>query len=299
MTNIHIVTDSTALFVNPHIIGQYPITVVPNTITIAGKQYKEGIDLSTEEAMRLIRQEGQRATISSPSEAEFAALYQSLAASYESIVSIHPSRKLFSSWDNAQAAARQSVGHCEIVVIDSESLSAAQGMLVRIAARASAEEASMEDVIRIVRGTIERVYAMFYVDSINTLLPQHKIMSPSHTILGAMLGVKPCLAMENGLLRPIEKVRSRTQAIDRLIEFVVEFTDIDEMVILQNKTFPTDQTQILQDRLLLEFPGQHFPYAQYGPSLAALIGPEVIGIVLMESEMEYLGDGYTKDTFRD
>jgi DegV family protein with EDD domain len=191
------------------------------------------------------------------------------------------------------------VGHCEIVVIDSETLSAAQGMLVRVAARACAEEESLEDVIRIVRGTIERVYAMFYVDSINTLLPEHKIMSPSHTILGAMLGVKPCLALEDGLLRPIEKVRTRTQAIDRLIEFVVEFTDIDEMVILQNRTYPTDQTQVLQDRLLLEFPGQHFPYAQYGPSLTALIGPDVIGIVLMESEMEYLGDGYTKDTFRD
>ncbi len=178
-------------------------------------------------------------------------------------------------------------------------MSAAQGMLVRVAARACETEDSLESVIRIVRGAVERIYAMFYLDSISTLLSRQMIMSPSHTILGAMLGVKPCLALEDGLLRPVEKVRTRAQAIDRLVEFVVEFTDIEEMVILQNRTFPTDQTQMLQDRLLVEFPGQHFPYAQYGPSLTALIGPDVMGIVLMESEMEYLGDGYAKNTFRD
>lgn len=299
MTNIHIVTDSTALFVNPHIVGQYPITVVPNTITIAGQAYKEGVDLNAEEAMRLIRQERHNPATTSPSEAEFATVYQQLADTHEAIISIHPSRKIFPSWDNARAAAQQSVGHCEIVVIDSETISAAQGMLVRVAGRACTEEDNLESVIRIVRGAIERIYAMLYVDSINALLPRQKIMSPSHTILGAMLGVKPCLALEDGLLRPIEKVRTRAQAIDRLIEFVVEFTDIEEMVILQNRTFPSDQTQMLQDRLLLEFPGQHFPYAQYGPSLTTLVGPEVMGIVLMESEMEYLGDGFSKNPFRD
>ena len=299
MSSIHIVTDSTAHFVNPHIVSQYPITVVPNTITIAGKSYQEGVDLNAEEAMRLIRQDRAVATTTSPSEATFAELYQELAETHEAIISIHPSRKIYPSWDNARAAARQSLGHCQIFVIDSESLSAAQGMLVRVAARAIETEDNLESVIRIVRGAVERIYAMFYLDSMTTLLSRQMIMSPSHTILGAMLGVKPCLALEDGLLRPVEKVRTRAQAIDRLVEFVVEFTDIEEMVILQNRTYPTDQTQMLQDRLLVEFPDQHFPYAQYGPSLTTLIGPEVMGIVLMESEMEYLGDGYTKNTFRD
>jgi DegV family protein with EDD domain len=291
MSRIHIVTDSTAHFTNLHFVEQNPVTVVPNTITIAGKAYRENVDISSEDAMRLITHERMLPVLMPPSEADFAAVYRNLAVNCDAIISIHPSRKILPVWERARAAAGQNTGHCEIFVIDSEDMSAAQGMLVRVAARAIANGASAEDVIRIMRGAIERIFSVYYVDSINPLL-QNGIMSSSHTILGAMLGIKPFLTVEDGELRQMEKVRTRAQAIDRLVEFVVEFTDIEEVVILQNKPYISDQTRMLQDRLAVEFPGRHFPYALYGPSLTALLGAEITGIVLLESEVEFYDDGY-------
>jgi fatty acid-binding protein DegV len=101
-----------------------------------------------------------------------------------------------------------------------------------------------------------------------------------------MLQIKPFLAMEEGHLRPMEKVRTRVQAVERLVEFAVEFTEIEEAVILQPKAHVTEQTRMLQDRLAVEFPGRHFPHALYGPSLAALIGPDATGLVVLESEID-------------
>jgi hypothetical protein len=42
----------------------------------------------------------------------------------------------------------------------------------------------------------------------------------------------------------------------------------------------------------VEFPGQYFPYALYGPSLAALIGAEATGVVILEKETEEIEDDF-------
>ncbi|MBZ0288499.1 MAG: DegV family EDD domain-containing protein, partial [Anaerolineae bacterium] len=211
-------------------------------------------------------------------------VYTRLAADADAIVSIHPSRHLSASWENGRVAAEQISGHCEVFVIDSQSISAGQGMLVREASSAVGNDLSADEVVRRVRGTVERIYAIFYVESVNLLL-QNRFISSSHAVLGTMLGVKPFLAIENGQLTPMEKVRTRTQAVERLVEFVVEFTEIDDVVILQNRAHLSEQTRMIQDRLAVEFPGRQFPYALYGPSLAALIGVDATGVVILESEV--------------
>jgi len=291
MPNIHIVTDSSAHFTNTHILHQQPVTVVPNKISIAGKTYLEGVDLDAETALRLIAHQQFAPTVISPTESDYFEIYSRLARSHDAIISIHASREILPSWANARAAARQLAGHCQIEVIDSQTISAGQAMLVRMALKAIERDEAADDIVRSVRGAVERVFSIYYVETINYLL-QNKIMTPSHSILGVMLGIKPLLTIEQGQLRPMEKVRTRAQAVERLVEFVVEFTDIDDVVILQNRPYMNEQTRMLQDRLAVEFPGRHFPYTMYGPSLAAHLGPDVTGVVVLESEIQELDDDF-------
>lgn len=285
MSSIHIVTDSCAHFINPHFIHQHPVTVVPNKLSIGGKVYREGVDITAEEAVRLIAQQSFAPEVASPTTAEYAAVYQKLARTHDAVLSIHATRQLYPSFENAKAAAEQTPGHCQIIVIDSQTMCAAQAMLVRVAAKALEQDTSMDDLVRLVRGAIERLYSMYYVETIDFLL-QNKILGQAHSILGAMLGIKPFLTVENGLLLPIEKVRTRTQAVEKLVEFLVEFEEIEDVIILQHKSHMSEQTRMLQDRLVLEFPGRYFPYAIYGASLAALIGTDATGLVVLEKEME-------------
>lgn len=294
MPNIKIVTDSCAQFLPAHLAQRSSITVLPNRIRIAGRVYREGIDLSAEEALHLIAADGATPQILSPDPADFMQVYRDLADDCDAILSIHPSRHLYRSWGHAVTASEQFGGHCEIAVIDSQTLSAGLGMLVQLAITAADTLPDAEAVVRYVRGAVERIYSIFYVESVNPL-SQNKLMSPSHSFLGAMLGVKPFLSVENGMLMPIEKVRTRMQAVERLVEFVVEFTDIADVIILQNRSHISEQTRMIQDRLTIEFPGRHFPYTMYGPSLAALLGTEATGIVILESEMDYVEDDFDED----
>jgi DegV family protein with EDD domain len=289
--NVQVLTDSCAHFTTPYFLQQYPVTVVPNKISIGGKSYREGVDLTAEEALKLIAQQSYAPLVSSPTEAQYVEAYNRLARNCDAIISIHASREIFPSWHNAMAAARQLAGHVPIAVIDSQTMCAGQGMLVKAALKAIERESNLDDMVRAVRGAVERIYSVYYVESVNYLL-QNKIMSSSHTILSSLLGIKPFLGIEHGRLALIEKVRTRAQAVDRLVEFVVEFAEIEDVVILQHKTYMSEQTRMIQDRLAVEFPGQYFSYAVYSPSMASMIGADATGIVVLEQETDDVEDDF-------
>jgi DegV family protein with EDD domain len=293
MPDLNIVTDSGAHFPTLGMIGantaERKVTVVPNRLNVAGRVYHEGIDLNAEEAMRLMAHQAYAPVITPPSTTEYLEVFDRLARMGSAgIISIHTSRDITTSWSSAKEAAEQLSGHCKIEVIDSGSISTGQALLVNRAIRAINAGADFDEVVRVARGAADRVYSVYYTETMDFLI-QNKIMSPSHGILGTMLNIKPFVTIENGKISLIEKVRSRIQAIERLVEFASEFSDIEEMVILQHhseraRSHHNEQTRMLQDRLAVDFPDRTFAASLYGPSLAALIGVDATGLVILESE---------------
>lgn len=276
--NVQIVTDSSAY-------GQLPVnvTVVPNTIVVQGKTYREGVDLSAEDALRLLNHQPYAPLIRVPSQSDYLEVYDRLARECDAIISIHTSRDILTNWQNARAGAQGVLGRVQIEVIDSRTIAAGQGMLVRLVARALAQGASVDEAVRVLRGAIERIYSIYYVETTDFLM-QNRILTPSHSILGMMLNLKPVLTVEEGRLVPMEKVRTRIQAIERLVEFAVEFTAFDDAMIVQHRPGLSDGTRMLNDRLAAEFPNRRFPSTLYGATLAALIGTDATGLVVLESE---------------
>jgi DegV family protein with EDD domain len=281
---IHIVTDSAAHFVTPYYTESRPITVASNQIVIDGQPFREGVDLAPEDAIAIFHRARTRPVLRPPSVQAYLEIFEEITAHAETIISLHMSRELSSSWANAQSAARQ-MGHTGIHVVDTGTVCAAQGILVKVAMTALAAGEPVEEIVRQMRGASERLYAMYYVET-PTYLDASEILSPAHALLGDMLGLKPFLTIEDGRIVPVEKVRTRTQAIDRLMEFAIEFTDIEDGVVLQPTVAMSDHTRQFQERLSEEFPEQSFPFIVYNPSLAALIGPTATGIVILEHEWE-------------
>ncbi len=287
MSRIHIVTDSGATFSNPRLLKHYPVTILPNKIEIEGNRFQENVDLEGEHAFDLLGKLKATPTVVPPSENDFAELYARLSHFYDAIISIHPSRDLSLSWHNGRLAAQQVGNDCEIAVIDSQSLCAGQGMLVRVAARAANDKLEAEEAIQAVRTAVNRIYSVYCVHNLD-YLRHNQIMKPSHTILCTHMGIKPFVSLEGGKIIVIEKVRNRTQAIDRLVEFLVEFNELDDAVMLQHQKQISDETRIMQDRLSLEFPGQHFPFTMYSTTMATWLGPTAIGVAVLEKESDDL-----------
>jgi DegV family protein with EDD domain len=298
MARVRIVTDSSAHFLDPDFPAQFNVVVLPMNIQFGDRVLRDGTDIDT---ARLFQQVGDGApipTTEAPGPAEFAAVYEQICGANENILSIHVSSRLSQCVQNARAGADEVLGRCKIHVIDSLSTSVGLGLLVEAAARAAAAGDSEDEIVRIVRGMIPRLYAVYFIETLEYLAKAKRI-GKAQAVLGSMLGIKPFLTLEDGDIVPMEKVRTRQQAIEKLVEFVVEFSSIVNLAILQGAPTLTDDSRALLERLSVEFPGREWPVVTYGPSLATYLGPNAMGIVVHEGEDEANGAGAAPARARD
>jgi DegV family protein with EDD domain len=280
VSRVYIVTDSAAI-IEPAVAKRLNITVVPLTVRIDDQDYQDGTDLSHEELLLRMARQRVHPRIISPTADQFRRIYSRLTRHTDQIISLHSSASLSLVHREAQIAAREFLGRCDIVVMDSETLSLGLGILVQEAAQLANMPIPLSEIMRQIRGVIRRIYIVLIADTLDYLEYSH-LISPAQAILGTMLGIKPFLAIEDGEIIPMEKVRSRERAIDKLAEFAGEFSDIERIAILQSTPYPTEETRMLLERLELIEPRHEFPILLYGPLLASHIGPDGMGLVVYE-----------------
>lgn len=285
MPRIQIVTDSGARFSNPRLMRHFPVTILPNTITIGDRHLREDMDINAEAAFSHIAQLSQPPIVTPPSERDYAEVFLRHAPHCDAIISVHPSRRLSQSWQNGRTAAQSVSSDCEIAVVDSQSLCAGQGMLIRVAAQAAETAADVETAIQQVRQAVDRIYSVYCVRD-TRFLRANGIMSASHAILSAQLGIMPFVSLEGGEIIVIEKVRDTSQTIERMVEFMTEFNALEDALVLQDQRQITEQTRLMHEFLALDFPGQHFPFTMYSPTMACFLGAAASGMAVLEKADE-------------
>ncbi len=279
MGQVKIVTDSSAHLPDVSLIAEYGIEVIPLTVRVGQQTYPERINQVDEAFFRRLAQNSKGASVDTPSVSQVQTLFGRLGQSTDSIVCIHTSSALHDVAEVALQASRSFMGRQRIVVLDTLTSSAGVGMIVEAAGKAAASGATQVEVVRIVRGMIPHMYALFFSDSLEYLEVWGRL-GTAQTLIGTMLNLKPLSTMEDGDLIPIEKVRNYAHAVDKLHDFTVEFSRIEQLYLVQHE-FETEAAQLLE-RLEVAFPNQDFPVIGYPPSLAVHIGPRALGVIVYE-----------------
>jgi DegV family protein with EDD domain len=280
---IRIVTDSSAHFLDPSVIERYQITVLPLSFRLDGQVYREDRPADVERFMAALREGGPAPEILSPSADEIAEVYARLNRETDRILSLHISREIHGLWNIARTAADRLLGRCDIRVVDSGTMAVGLALLVEAAARYAETTYSLDDVVRLIRKLIPRLYAVFNVPNLN-YLRRAALMGYAQTVLGEMLGIRPFVTIEEGRLVAMEKVTSDLGTVDKLVEFVTEFAMVEHIVILQDKTEPNPLAAQLVERLQLEFADRNYPVIPYKASTACVFGPGALGVMVFEAE---------------
>ena len=127
---MQIVTDSGVDIILPsEQLAKLNIQVVPLSVTIDGKSYREGVDIETSEFYRLLAATKSLPTTSQPSPGDFAATYRRLAVHDPDILSIHMSSGLSGTYSASQTGA-DLVPEANVTHVDTKTLSAATGFQV-------------------------------------------------------------------------------------------------------------------------------------------------------------------------
>jgi len=280
MRRVKIVTDSTA-YLEPSVARRLGITIVPLTVRLGNETFLEGVDITAEEFFQKLDRSSAMPEAFPPSVEDFLAVYTKLSETTDQIMSIHISGKLSQTCDRAAAASQGFLGRCQITVVDSLTTSLGLGILATAAAQAAAQGKSLEEIEFLIRGMIPRIYIVFLAETLEYLERKGRI-GQAQALLGAMLNIKPFLAIEDGEIIPLEKVRDSEGAVDKLFEFVGEFSQIEQMAIMQSTPEPIEETRMLIDRLEMIFPRIKPPLLVYGPVLACHVGPNGLGVIVYE-----------------
>ncbi|HEX8767288.1 MAG TPA: DegV family protein, partial [Jatrophihabitans sp.] len=215
---VAVVTDSTS-YLPVGLAEELGVRVVPLQVQLGGRTGLEGQDVTPADVCAALKVRTV-VTTSRPTPAEFVEVYREvLEAGAGTVVSLHLSAELSGTCDSARLAAAEFEPGV-IQVIDSRSAAMALGFSVLAAARVAATGAEPEDVEQAARTALERTSALFYVDSLEWLHRGGRIGSAAARF-GTALAVKPLLHLSDGRIMPLEKVRTASKAIDRLVQLTV------------------------------------------------------------------------------
>lgn len=211
-----IVTDSTAYLAGESIAEAGDrLTVVPLHVVIDGRQYAEGREVDAAALSTALRA-GRPVSTSRPAPAELLAAYRQAAQrGADSVVSVHISGALSGTVEAARLAAAEAP--IPVEVIDSRSIGMGMGFAVVAAFEAAVAGAGPAEITALVSARLASVSVTFCVDTLEHLRRGGRI-SGAQAVIGSALSIRPILGLRAGSIVPIERVRTSSRAISRLVE---------------------------------------------------------------------------------
>jgi DegV family protein with EDD domain len=215
---IHLVTDSTA-DISPSDAEALGIHVVPLIVRFGEQQFRDGVDIDPDSFYAKLEHTDVHPTTSQPSPEVFATLYRTLLANpQDEVVGLHISAKLSGTLQSAMLAARE-FDPARIHLVDTESVSGGLQLLVRAAlddiragdtAAVVAEKASQRR---------SKVTILVLLDTL-TYLHRGGRIGRAQAFVGGLLNVKPLIAVRDGEVVPLARLRSRSKGIDMIVDQV-------------------------------------------------------------------------------
>src|SRR5579875_303534 len=274
MARVAIVTDSTA-----HLPADCAaVRVVPLRVHLGTRTGIDGVDVTPADVLAALRAKTTVST-SRPSPAEFATAYrQALDDGADHVVSMHLAAALSGTWESAVLAS-QDFGHGVVRVVDSRGTAAGLGFAVSAAARAAESGASAAQVQQAATEVIDRTRTLFYVDTLEYLRRGGRIGTAA-ALFATSLSVKPLLQMVEGQIVALEKVRTPTRALARLVALTVDAAGRGPVDIAVHHLAAQVRADTVAAQLRAAVPAvRELTVSELGPVLGAHLGPGVVGAV--------------------
>jgi DegV family protein with EDD domain len=283
-----VVVDSTA-YLPAELIERHRLHSVSLYVTLDGEQRRESEIAGAEydDFYERLRRSADGATTSQPSVGDFRAVYEPLLDEGREIVSIHLSAGISGTCDSARQARQQLIdegrGGERILVYDSRSACGGAGLLAIAAARAAEGGVQGTDVLATVERARDGLKMWFAIDTLEYLRKGGRIGS-AQAWLGSALQIKPILTLEEEIT-PIERVRTRRRAFERMVEFARERRRDGARAWVVQHIHDPETARHLVDECRQVFDSDPVFVSEIGPVIGAHIGPGLLGVGGMSEEL--------------
>ena len=281
MSKIALVTDSTA-YIPTGLSDQYGISVVPLVLIWGEKTYEDGVDIQPEEFYTRLKTAKTMPTTSQVSVVAMRDTFGRLVDRGSEVLGVFISGKLSGTVQSAIQAREELGGAGEkITIIDGNACAMALGFQVLAAARAVQGGASVRECAELVERSRDHVGVYFAVDTLEFLHRGGRI-GGAQRFIGSALNLKPILALKDGRVEAEDRVRTKSKALDRVLELVA--TQVKGKTNIRLATVHANaetEAQQLLDRASRELGAIESVLAAVSPVVGAHAGPGTVGLAYM------------------
>lgn len=280
MSKIKIICDSLC-DLDKKIIESNDIEMIPLTVIIDDKEYRDGIDISKDDFYKKLRNENVYPKTSQITYGQFKEVFEKYNEEDTSILYIAASSSATGTYQSAMMAKNDIKG--DIRIFDSQQVCYGIAKFVIEAVKLRNEGKSIDEIVEVLEDIKDKIFVMFCTDTLEYLQKGGRISSTKAAI-GNILNIKPILYVKDGLVSQLSQVRGKKNLIPKMVEIVkdecgelfgqtayVGYTDNDETEI--NKFVECIKEELNPDNIEL---------FQIGTGIGTHSGPGAMGVICLK-----------------
>lgn len=281
MTNqglrVAVLTDSTC-DLPLELRQKHDITIVAQLLVWGEETLRDMHDITPQAFYERLPIDPVHPKTSQPSVGDFKEAFEALQAKgYEEVVAVLISKQLSGSIASAEGA--KGLVDMPVHVVDSLSVSLGLGAVVMAAVEAREAGGDAAAMVAAAEKRAQSVRVVFVVDTLEYLHKGGRIGGASR-LIGTALNFKPLLYIDQGRIEPLERIRTRSKALKRMLEVATdglpEGAPLGGAVLHGNAHEDGD---MVAQRYKEMYQPKEFMMSEVTPIIGVHGGPGVIGVV--------------------
>ena len=276
---IAVVLDSTTTLPKDFLKG-LEIRVAPAIIIWGQEEMRDGVDIQPDEFFRRLAAAKEMPSTSQATPIMFQEIYAELLAKGYDLLVVTISSKLSGMYTSA-VQAKEMFPEAKIEVVDSLTGTMTIGLSLTKVAEAIKAGASLQECRQILEHALANTGVLLTVDTLEYLHRGGRIGGATK-FLGSALKLKPILEVVNGSFEGLEKVRTRSKALDRLVDLTLE--RIGDRRPIEIAALHADARQVAED-VIEKFKQRvetvRTVVTSVSPGVGVHLGPGTVGLAFL------------------
>ncbi len=277
MAKVGVVTDTISCL-PPELVKEYGIRLVPVSLSINGKGYRDLVELTPDDFWKMFPGIKEFST-GAPALAEYTEIFQELSQTTDSIACTFVSKALSATYEDALQA--RDLFHKEhpgvrIEIIDSRTAAGAQGFITLEMARAAEAGKSLAEVMQVASDMILRARFVCALETLKLLIKIGR--APKTAYMGELFQVKPIIGMVNntGLVENLGRARGMEKAMLKMVELMGQYVDGNKPAHVNvHYSNSVSDGERLKDLVTSRFNCAELYFTPYSPVMCGAVGPVV------------------------
>ncbi|HOW22676.1 MAG TPA: DegV family protein [Sedimentibacter sp.] len=273
---IRIVVDSTSDLTD-EIIEKYNIKMVPLTVNFENESFLDKVELSTKEFFDKLEAAEKLPTTTLVSPGTFVEVFSEILLEGDQVLGMFIASELSGTYDSARMA-KNMIGSEDIHIVDTKSVCLGSFALVLEAIRLVEEKKPIEEIVNELEALKEKTVVVAALDTLKYLEKGGRL-SKGQAVIGSLLNIKPIIAVKDGKISVIDKIRGRNKTIKWFDEWIEKNNfDLSDKTVLLFHGRAYEQLKVLRNTIEEKYNIKNIIEQEIGAVIGTHAGPGVLGI---------------------